>query len=186
MINKTGQKIEKLNNLRYSIWTLRPKDPLERQLFFEFRINDVIEQYGYFIVAVAFFTIMPLLSLIKNKDKQHFILFMDGLIAITFAMLLWLARGRLKNKFGWGITIFYMISVIMRVVSTKLQMMEEDNAVDQVVILNRNIEILREKAILFSIFFCPSFIYFFALILSSSAGIIALIMIFPDSENAAG
>ena len=64
-------------------------------------------------------------------------------------------------------------------------MMEEENAIDQVVILNRNIEILREKAILFSIFFCPSFIYFFALILNSSAGIIALTMIFPDSENAA-
>ena len=110
---------------------------------------------------------------------------MDGLIAITSAIILWLARGRLKNKFGLGITIFYMISTIMRIVSTKLQMMEEENAIDQVVILNRNIEILREKAILFSIFFCPSFIYFFALILNSSAGIIALTMIFPDTEYAA-
>ena len=73
----------------------------------------------------------------------------------------------------------------MRIVSTKLQIIEENSTIEEMIILNRNIEILREKALLFSIFFCPSFIYFFALVFNYAAGIVSLTMIFPESEQEA-
>ena len=53
------------------------------------------------------------------------------------------------------------------------------------VVLNRNIELTREKAMFFSIFFCPSFVYFFVFILSFTVGVITITQFFPDSEEAA-
>ena len=145
----------------------------------------MIEQYGYMLAIHCFFTIMPVLQLIKNMDRQSTILVMDGTTQFIATLILWLARGKLKNKFGTGIIVFYIISTTMRIISTKLQIIEEDKTIEEMIILNRNIEILREKAIFFSIFFCPSLIHFFALILCYAAGIVSLTMIFPESEQEA-
>ena len=171
--------------MKYSVWTLRPKDQQEKQEFKSFRINDVIEQYGYFFVIQAFFTLLPLLSLLEERTTQDIIFALDGIMALLITAVLYYNRQRLGSRFGIGIIVCYVISTLQRITSTKLQIDSEVEIIEQMTILNRNIEITREKAILFAIFFCPSLIYFVIIILCFASGIVALTLFTPDSEEKA-
>ena len=98
--------------MKYSVWTLLPKDHNERNEFKRFRINDVIEQYGYFFAIQLFFAIFPILKLLVVRTKRDVVLGIDCAVAILITAVLYWNRQKLGCKFGIGVIVCYVIATL--------------------------------------------------------------------------
>ena len=73
-------------DLSYSIFTLKPKDKREAEIYYQYRLKDVSELYAYFLAMVILLPIVDGIEFYIEKTKFSFfaMLYTTVVTAIRF------------------------------------------------------------------------------------------------------
>ena len=96
---------------RYSLGTLRPTSKEERKLFWEFRVDDIIEMFDFKIICDVLLLLAFLLNY-SSDDKTEDMLYRLGrrLINLLFYFIVWLIAKRFKRSFIYWIPVVHFFT----------------------------------------------------------------------------
>ena len=106
--------------------------------------------------------IRVILDFAISRDTQTAILAVDSIIASTLHILLWLNRKRVGKNFVLYLLLLSLEINCQRMVTPyfQIKLSPELDDIQKTIILKRNLEFLKQRAIFTAMFSCPSMSYF--------------------------
>ena len=106
--------------------TLRPHNEDDRELFYEFRANDVIEMFNYRLGYEVCFSVNILIQyMLKFDDKEMRNKMIFRSFYLFMHVMVWLFGLRFKRKIVYIIPVLYTIAQLINIIETSDQMREE-------------------------------------------------------------
>ena len=109
-----------MTGLEYSKCTLKPKGEHLRKLFFKYRQEDAIEQFGYFILINALFASIRVFDFASKQDFSTGIICFDSVFQFSQYLILWLLRNKVRSKFLFVLMVLFTDIALTRIVCTTL------------------------------------------------------------------
>ena len=111
------------HNRKYSILSLRPHNEEDRQLFFEYRADDVIEMFNYRLGYEIIYSVNILIQYMLNFESEQM---RSKMIFRTFYLLMhvmaWLFGLRFKRKIVYIIPVLYTIMQMINIMEVSIHM----------------------------------------------------------------
>ena len=150
-----------MTEFEFNKCTLMPHAEHLKKLFFKYRQDDAIEQFGYYILVNALFMSIRVFDFASQQDFSTGIACLDSVFQFSQYFALWLLREKVRSRFLLVLMVLFTDVAIARIVSTSLSVsyLEKDDQVLATIMIKRVIELMKSKAIFFTMFVCPSMSY---------------------------
>ena len=119
------------------------------------------EQFSYFTVILLALSVFKIIDLIRYRDTLNAIKAIDGVLACTWHVVLWINRKRAGENFALCLLVLMLGMNIQRIIHVYCQFKfstQTDN-IQKIIFVKRNLEFLKQKAIFSAMFCCPSMLY---------------------------
>ena len=118
------------------------------------------EQFAYITVIICLINVRGVLEFLGKQDSTTFIIALDGTLTSILHALLWFNRKKAGDKFALCVLLLCLLNNVQRVVSSFLQLrFAETDDIHKTIILKRNLEFLKQKAIYTAMFSLPCMSY---------------------------
>ena len=98
---------------KYNKITLQPKDELERNLFWKFRCDDIVETMVYFIMFNTCFWAVNVLAFVTDQSKVSLTKALLYSVFLTLYIIAWKLRNRFKKQLVYILIFLYIYMQIL-------------------------------------------------------------------------
>ena len=99
----------KTKDLSYSIYTLKPKDKREAEIYYQSRLKDVSELYVYIIGCVFLLIIADVIEFNSNRTVFYFLAMVYTIVVTAIRIFSHCYRLRYPRLYSWHILAFYIL-----------------------------------------------------------------------------
>ena len=94
----------------FSLWLLKPSSPFEQSNFFNYRDQDVKENFQCWLAIYLAFCVMVIIDFAQNLDLRTGIVLVHATLGGLLHFILWYYRNKTKHCFSTylAILIWYM------------------------------------------------------------------------------
>ena len=146
---------------------MRLRSEAENSKFWQYRCDDVSEQLRYLTIIIGVLAIRGIIEFLSVRDTTSAMISIEELIMFSLHAILWFNRKRVGNKFAIYMITLLLLSNVQRIVTAyfQIKLQPELDNIQKTIILKRNLEFLKQKAMFAAMFSCPSMSYFIVMLL---------------------
>ena len=98
---------------KYNKITLQPKNEVEKDLFWQFRVDDIAETMGFFIIFNICFWIVSVLAFITDSSNGSLTKALLYTGFLTLYIIVWKIRNRFKKQLVYMLMFLYIYMQIL-------------------------------------------------------------------------
>ena len=170
---------------QFSKLTLRPKDAVERDLFWDFRCQDISDTLAYFVMFYVVIWIGSAFAYFIEPTSVTLTNLMLAKVGLILWIVTFLARKRFKKHFVYMIIILFIYSQISSVVSSSafIASTPEGDELQRGMALRSGYEYLVRKATIYNILLSPHIGFTIIYLLGYCTGIASLSLLWGDMSK---